>query len=128
LQLFRSGTNKHSQVTVPGLPYNIVGGFRGCWTPSPVHTDSDANFRPNLKTAVSVNFVSFHFVSFAFNRYLAGSRPLYIRIMMPILDPISRLVSNKSLFKPQYLKNNPSKNIYPFSAICDKKITPCQTY
>jgi hypothetical protein len=28
----------------------------------------------------------------------------------------------------QILKNNPSKNIYPFSAICDKKITSCQTY
>ena len=26
LQLFRSGTNKHSQVTVPGLPYKMVGG------------------------------------------------------------------------------------------------------
>jgi hypothetical protein len=24
-QLFRSGTNKHSQVTVPGLPYKMVG-------------------------------------------------------------------------------------------------------
>ena len=22
------------------------------WTPTPVHTDSDANFRPNLKTVV----------------------------------------------------------------------------
>jgi hypothetical protein len=26
---------------------------------------------------------------------------------MPILDPISRPFSNKSLFKPQFLKNNP---------------------
>ena len=52
LQLFRSGTNKHSQVTVPGLPYKMVGVFRGRWTPTPVHTDSDANFRPNLKTVV----------------------------------------------------------------------------
>ena len=52
LQLFRSGTNKHSQVTVPGLPYKMAGVFQGRWTPTPVHTDSDANFRPNLKTVV----------------------------------------------------------------------------
>jgi hypothetical protein len=25
---------------------------RGRWTPTPVHTDYDANFRPNLKTVV----------------------------------------------------------------------------
>jgi hypothetical protein len=29
LHLFRSGTNKHSQVTVPDLPYKMVGGLPG---------------------------------------------------------------------------------------------------
>jgi hypothetical protein len=50
LQLFRSGTIKHSQVTVPGLPYKMVGVFfRGHGTPTPLQTDSDANFRPHLR-------------------------------------------------------------------------------
>jgi hypothetical protein len=33
LHLFRSGTNKHSQVTVPGLPYKMVGGSSGAAGP-----------------------------------------------------------------------------------------------
>jgi hypothetical protein len=50
LLLFRSGTIKHSQVTVPGLPYKMVGVFfRGHGTPTPLQTDSDANFRPHLR-------------------------------------------------------------------------------
>ena len=52
MHLFRSGTNKHSQVTVPGIPYKMVGGLPGTLDPDPVHTDYDANFRPNLKTVV----------------------------------------------------------------------------
>jgi hypothetical protein len=35
LQLFRSGTNKHSQVTVPGLPYRMVGSLPVPLDPDP---------------------------------------------------------------------------------------------
>ena len=60
--------------------------FWGHWSPTPLHTDYDANFRPHL-----------------------------------------RLLSNWILFKPQFLKNNPSKNLYPFSDSCEKMYAPCQT-
>jgi hypothetical protein len=66
----------------------MVGGFfRYRWTPTPLQTDYDANFRPHL-----------------------------------------RLLSNLSLYKAQFLKNNPSKNLYPFSDSCDQKYTPYARY
>jgi hypothetical protein len=37
LQLFRSGTIKHSQVTVPGLPYKMVGCSSGAMEPQPLY-------------------------------------------------------------------------------------------
>jgi hypothetical protein len=41
------------------------------------------------------------------------------------------LLSNLSLYKAQFFKNNPSKNLYPFSDSCDKSIPHmpdmCQT-
>ena len=38
-----------------------------------------------------------------------------------------KLRAMSACFKPQVLKNNPSKNLYPFSDSCDQKYAPFQT-